>query len=103
MFVLKGFGAEVVGTCFVKCDLDNKAVAMKGIESKYMPEAMCFVQGRTPDRKDRMMDFDGRVAAFDMPIKFEWILSPELSHGENHNKRIMNGRQGGLVVTEPGL
>ncbi|WP_429037344.1 hypothetical protein [Aeromonas media] len=103
LFVLKGFGAEVVGTCFVKCDLDNKAVAMKGIESKYMPEAMCFVQGRTPDRKDRMMDFDGRIAAFDMPIKFEWISNPALSHDGEHHKRTLNRRQGKLVVTEPGL
>lgn len=103
VFVLKGFSAEVVGSCFVKCDLDDKAIAMKGIESKFMPEAVCFVQGRTPDRKDRMMDFDGRVAAFDMPIKFEWISNPELSHDVNMSKRMMNGRQGKIVVTEPGF
>lgn len=102
-FVLKGFSAEVVGSCFVKFDLDNRAIAMKGIESKFMPEAVCFVQGRTPDRKDRMMDFDGRVAAFDVPIKFEWISNPELSHDGEHHKRTLNRRQGKLVVTEPGL
>lgn len=102
-FVLKGFSAEVVGSCFVKFDLDNRAIAMKGIESKFMPEAVCFVQGRTPDRKDRMMDFDGRVAAFDAPIKFEWISNPGLSNDGEHHKRTPNRRQGKLVVTEPGL
>lgn len=72
-FSLAAFTAEVVGTCYLKLNSEDEVTAMKGIDGKYMTEAVCFARGESPSEKDRMMDIDGRVAGFQSPISFEWI------------------------------